>query len=157
MRYAICILTYTINKQGLHYSEEWAHQFLAAMRRDNKEVASVNTVYSGHPVICFYCGKQIGSNFAYATVMRPRFPSDCCYKRSRDNLIKRYDFTVFDFMPVVEMISHYMDVPASYVQHYATLEAMKYFARKEQKLNELSRYHTKPVIEFGFSHITSLS
>ena len=156
VRYAINILTYATIKNGLHYAEPWAHLFLSEMKRKHGESAEVSLAL--YPVICKHCGKIVGSNKRYATIYRPRFAGDCCYKIEQSPVAKRiYEFTVFDLMPVVHVIADYMDVPQHYVQHLATLEAMKYFARKEQKLNELSRYYVKPSISDGFDTISSLT
>jgi len=148
LRFAINILCYDLIKtRRLHYSDEGAQNFLRSLRKTAEESQLV-LVAGSYPVICAHCGKQVGTNDAYATIATPRFPIDCCFVRSRDAVLsKLIPFTAFNHMPVIPLISYFMDIPMHIVQHYATLEAITYFAQKEKAIHELSRYSNAAVLD----------
>ena len=157
LRLAICILSYAAIKTGrLQYTDSWYVPFLTGMARSSSEkMPEIRS--ESNPAICIHCGKIVGTHIAHASIVRPEYKEDCCYNKGRylsPSTVR--SFTTVQILPITDIISYYMNVTHSVVNHYATLEAMKYFARKEQKLNELSRYYVKPALSERFEPINSL-
>jgi hypothetical protein len=108
-----------------------------------------------NPTICGNCGKQLGTNIAYAQTIWPNeaaWYDNCGCKPNMSPALKALKYAA-----TLDMIAIDLNVPFQYVVHYEALEIQRYHQRKLVKINELSRYATGKSSVAGFDLLSSLS
>lgn len=156
VRYAISITAYNIYKARYRPQDnlipKWLRKLCEDLAFDDR--AEWPDVYSkDNPLLCEFCGTQIGTHYAHAFANKIFGYANCCnqfHKRIEQPELFWYEYR----LKIHGAIATYMNVPHHIVEHCMALELLAYLHHKKDITREQRQISSTD--GNGFERISSL-